>query len=98
MTTMSGAEGLPEQVSMILLGVEQLERSVVFYRDLVGLPFQGQGGGICEIRHRRGDAAAERRPGASGEADRGCDRGGVCRGQCGAEFRIVAGTRLPIPQ
>ena len=33
MTTTIGTEGLPEQVSMILLGVEQLERSVAFYRD-----------------------------------------------------------------
>ena len=49
MTTMSGAEGLPQQVAMILLGVEELERSVVFYRDLMGLPFQGQGGGFARF-------------------------------------------------
>jgi lactoylglutathione lyase len=68
-----------DQVGYVILFVGDLERSVAFYRDVIGVPFRLQGDGYVEFategarfglydRNRLGeltgqDAAAPRRPG-----------------------------------
>ena len=42
--TIAGAQDLPSQVSMIMLGVENIARSVAFYRDTLGLKLSSQSG------------------------------------------------------
>jgi len=44
---MSTQPDLPSKISIIVLGVSDLDRSVLFYREMLGLELMGQSGGLA---------------------------------------------------